>query len=35
MRGDAPSEAELLAAAVAGYRVRVRDLEPLLSWWTA
>ena len=33
MQGDAPSDAELLAAAVRAFRVRSADIEPLVSWW--
>lgn len=32
MSGDAPTDAELLAAALAAYELSLEDVQPLLSW---
>lgn len=35
MSGDIPAETELLAAALAAYRLTLADIQPLLSWTSA
>ena len=32
MLGDVPPQDEMLNAALSAYRLRLRDVEPLLSW---
>jgi hypothetical protein len=32
MRGDVPPQNEMLEAALSAYEVRLRDVQPLLSW---
>jgi hypothetical protein len=32
MLGDAPTQDEMLAAALSAYELELRDVEPLLSW---
>jgi hypothetical protein len=32
MSGDVPSDEELLAGALDAYRVKLGDVQPLLSW---